>query len=151
MKASKFMFVIITICVFTQSTAFISIQMHAEDLTIVNDFFAEMINVRRDRAMLNLQLTPQKHPILRKFIKKFANSLFQMGGIMVSLVGAGVLTHKLTSNEPAVVIKQNTTTCAHHNTINSTTSTAIKSNDTKINVLDYMMCRRNFGCMLASM
>lgn len=95
------------------SEAFISINIEPDDLDAVSDFFHQiMIN---EQPVL---LSEQNH--VMKHIKKTMYSIIQMVGIMITLIGANVITSMLDSapytnqqQQPEILFQNNSVDIKH--------------------------------------
>lgn len=83
----------------TYSTARISIEMDPEDLDQISDFFQAFITHQQQhqyQSIMNFSIRYRITP----FLKKTACGFIQLIGVMLTLVGANLLTSKLDSVEP---------------------------------------------------
>lgn len=105
--------------------AHISIEIDPEDMERVSEFFENIIFNQHQPF----------HPIIRsrcgifRFVKKFLNTVFQMFGIMATLIGANLVTTKLSQ-----------TTFLNSNYTSSSISSSSSSST------EDELCENKFGC-----
>lgn len=138
MNVSKVLIITIALCILMQSFAHISLNIDVDDLEMVNEFFDGMINIRPNSVQCSALA----------MLKKVTYSLLQMAGILLTLVGSNMLTMKLSGNEqkpidPKLIEPKLTVPKIIEPIITKQNIEPIYS---KINVLDYIMCRNDFGC-----
>lgn len=121
MYFSKFFIIILSLCVFVnQASASISIDIEPEDLQRIGEIvvgnYLRGDTIVRPRTMINTIILSCKH---------FSMNIAQLIGIMLSLVGANLLTTKL---EPFTI--PNTQTVMYKNTT----------------LTPSQICKSDFGC-----